>query len=326
MDPNDPALEFYRGEGVERFLKRYPVDDEEKRIIYRAIRMAKREKVDEEAIRLADETVARIRREREPMTDLAVSVMKENREASHTATSLAKAPPPFRTRWLISGILFIAIIFILSLRSVESEGERIYGVSGTDSEETLSLKLASGREEGGEEKRREKSLREDSPKVVYPRDLAVNAGKSPMGGEDPNHGKRSELPLSVTDVSDQSIHKVVRVPIKFVSGTQSGKYIFCQWNQGEYLYRYTPTPEKKFLTKSECKKAPSMLREIDYRVASPSIEREMKLLGNVEVSKKQLRCSFGLYADRYDRYRIGLIPLGSAEACGVLLPQNGTDQ
>jgi hypothetical protein len=112
MDPNDPVLEFYRGEGVERFLKRYPVDDEEKRIIYRAIRRAKRGKIDEEAIRLADETVARIRREREPKTDLAISVMRENRNASSTVSGLAKSLPPFRTRWAIFGILFIAIVFI----------------------------------------------------------------------------------------------------------------------------------------------------------------------------------------------------------------------
>jgi hypothetical protein len=213
---------------------------------------------------------------------------------------------------------------ILSLGSVESEGGRIYGIPDNGREEAASDRPSAGSEKSREgEGQRVKSLREGSPKAAALRHVsAANTGTSPIGGEDLIRERRSGLPASVTDVSDRSVNKVIRVPIHFVvDAKKSGEYAFCRWNEGEIRYRYTPASEKRLLTESECRKAPSVLKAVEYKVASPSIVREMKRLGSVEISKERMRCRFDLYADRYDRYRIGLISPGSGEVCGILLPQ-----
>ena len=110
MKQRDPALEFYRGEGVECFLRRYPVTDEERRIIYRAVRMAERTHIDEAVIAQADATIAAIRRERQPVGDLEQAIRLDNQEASRQATRRARADSPFRSRWFLYFLLAVVVI------------------------------------------------------------------------------------------------------------------------------------------------------------------------------------------------------------------------
>ncbi|WP_457605764.1 hypothetical protein [Nitratifractor sp.] len=80
MERIDPKLEFYRGEGVEKFLKRYTLNDEEKRTVYRAIRMVKRRhRIDPKVIEEADRAVASIIREREPKVEIMEDIIQSNR-------------------------------------------------------------------------------------------------------------------------------------------------------------------------------------------------------------------------------------------------------
>lgn len=102
-------LEFYRSEGVEDLIRRYPVSEEERKILLRARRAAMKDRVTGwESIEKADRLVQEIYKERKPRVNLALEILKSDRRTSRSKLAQHLSSKPFAIPlWMVYLFVFL---------------------------------------------------------------------------------------------------------------------------------------------------------------------------------------------------------------------------
>ena len=303
-DSTDPRLEFYRGDGVQLLLKRYPVSEEEKRLLYRAVRTAKRDRIDWRVIDEADELVREIHRDREPLVPLEEEILRANRMTNEKVRKFSKAIP----RSIFRLVMIAAVLLLLLLYSpfffpelwLQREAEIDY---------VMPTHVNYG---GGDESTKEAGKQTSSPHRAEP----AKTGSVP---QTPHHLRRdlqvsrpASYPVSHNKPSGGGT-------ITFSLKAESPGWKFCRWEEGDYQYRYDPL-DKDLLSKSECEAIMNMVPGLDIKAPSGAV-KGLKAVGKLEVSKKGLICRVTVYTDPYRRFRVGFIDPKTLEACALYLSE-----
>lgn len=69
---NSAIVDFYRNGGVEKIIEKYPFSEEEKEILYRAARTAKRDEPNVELIKRADNLLSVVTKIRKPLIEESI--------------------------------------------------------------------------------------------------------------------------------------------------------------------------------------------------------------------------------------------------------------
>ena len=110
----DAILDFYRNGGVERIIKKYSFSDEEKEILYKAQRTAKRDEPNMELIRRADNLLSIVAKVRKPIKAETIDP-KEMADAILFAEEIDKKAQEFEETLSKKRKIVRAINFLLSL-------------------------------------------------------------------------------------------------------------------------------------------------------------------------------------------------------------------
>ena len=299
-DSADPRLEFYRGNGVQLMLKRYPVSEEEKRLLYRAVRMAKRDRIDWKVIDEADELVREIHRDREPLVPLEMEILRANRMTNEKVRELSKTVPRLKFRLVL---LASALFFLLIYSSF------LFPDLWLQREAEIDYYTPTSRDSGAAGKK-EASIHAGSPH---------NAESAKTGTvSKPPHKVRKDLQFSHPashPVSHNEPSKTGRVAVSVK--TKSLGWKFCRWEEGGYRYRFDPLG-KSLLSKSECEAIMKTVQNLDIKAPSDAV-KGLNAVGKLEISKKGSICRVTVYTDPYQRFRVGFIDPHTLEVCALYL-------
>ncbi len=125
---SDAILDFYRNGGVDIIIKKYPLSDDEKEILFRAQRTAKRDKPNMELIKRADNLLSIVTKIRQPLEqesidpkDIADAILfaeQIDKQSKEIAENAGKKKKMVRiVMFIIMSLLGLLINYILIKKS-----------------------------------------------------------------------------------------------------------------------------------------------------------------------------------------------------------------
>ncbi|GEM_PF-6859164 len=313
MAKAEARLAFYREGGLERLLERYEVREEEKRLLYRVKRMVERGgRIDWSLVDEADEVIATIYRERAPKEPIAMKILEQNRENSRRVERYTQKIP------LKKVLMVFAVISVVTLAMVWIDDFRRYGHESDYYRYMIGpvTGFFSGAEDsnGAKQQNWVANRFDDREKIHTVKKDSETDFKRPQ--------KRKSTDSLYH--SRQTANREIRVhhPDRIVATIEFSKpqkevLSYCNWKEREFQYRFVPMNQES-LSDELCQKYDNDLREKMSIKAPSSIVNEMQRIGTLEVEGKGVRCSLGVYTDRYRRYLYGFASEDTLPGCSVL--------
>ncbi len=313
MAKAEARLAFYREGGLERLLERYEVREEEKRILYRVKRMVERGgRIDWALVDEADGVIATIYRERAPKEPIALKILEQNRENSRRVERYTRKIP------LKKVLMVFAVISVVTVAAVWIDDFRRYGHESDYYRHVIGpvTGFFSGTEDSSGEKQRVRvsDRFDDREKMHTVKKDSESDLKSPpkRKSADPLYHSRQTTKREIRVHHPDRIVATVEFP-----KPQKNVLSYCTWKDREFQYRFVPMNQES-LSDELCQKYDNDLREKMSIKAPSSIVNEMQRIGTLEVEGEGVRCSLGVYTDRYRRYLYGFASEDTLPGCSVL--------
>jgi hypothetical protein len=304
----DPRLVFYEGEELEHFIESYPLDEEERRFLYKVARHVRRGRVEEKLLEEADVLVRRIRKEREPIQPIPKRVRREP-QADYSSFGVLEK---LRSRriyifWALLSIPIAGLLIYIFLPDRSSQQpDSIFWEGEPIKYDTYSRSTTQEKERStGKEKRKEKkgskvhTVHSESPTTIF------------------THG------IHPSDVHDQKI--VIKIPLSKlgISEVSGEEKKVCKWKRGVHHYIYEPL-EETIREKEDCERVLKGWENWEIRAWRPAKRDGMKLKGTLQVKLPAGKeCRLQIYEEPFGRFRIASVDPGAIEACAVYQAERG---